>query len=133
METRPELLMLQKTMVVVEGVSRTLDPHFNMWEAAEPVVGDWIRKISWSAGHGADAKESAYALLHFTRQDAGIVAAHRSHLGRSGHYGGQWIAPDDATAEAIGRAVQAQHSRSGPHRAGGDCGFMAAIAIKLYI
>lgn len=45
METRAELIMLQKTMVVVEGVSRTLDPNFNMWKSAEPVVGGWIRKI----------------------------------------------------------------------------------------
>ncbi|MFW8695627.1 ubiquinone biosynthesis protein UbiB, partial [Mesorhizobium japonicum] len=42
MATRPELILLQKTMVVVEGVARTLDPAFNMWKTAEPVVGDWI-------------------------------------------------------------------------------------------
>jgi len=44
MQTRPELLLLQKTMVVVEGVSRSLNPHFNMWKAAEPVVKEWITK-----------------------------------------------------------------------------------------
>src|ERR1700712_1284995 len=43
METRPELVMLQKTMVVVEGVARMLNPRFNMWKASEPVVGEWIR------------------------------------------------------------------------------------------
>ncbi|HEX2147610.1 MAG TPA: 2-polyprenylphenol 6-hydroxylase, partial [Pseudorhizobium sp.] len=43
METRQELILLQKTMVVVEGVARILNPRFNMWKAAEPVVGDWIR------------------------------------------------------------------------------------------
>ncbi len=43
METRPELILLQKTMVVVEGVARMLNPRFNMWKAAEPVVGSWIR------------------------------------------------------------------------------------------
>ena len=43
METRPELVLLQKTMVVVEGVARMLDPAFNMWKTSEPVVGDWIR------------------------------------------------------------------------------------------
>ena len=46
MEARPELLLLQKTMVVVEGVARTLNPSFNMWKTSEPVVGDWIRTIS---------------------------------------------------------------------------------------
>jgi ubiquinone biosynthesis protein len=42
MATRIELVMLQKTMVVVEGVARKLDPRLNMWATAEPVVGDWI-------------------------------------------------------------------------------------------
>ena len=39
MTTRIELVMLQKTMVVVEGVARKLDPQLNMWSTAEPVVG----------------------------------------------------------------------------------------------
>ena len=38
MQTRPELILLQKTMVVVEGVARTLNPDLNMWVTAEPVV-----------------------------------------------------------------------------------------------
>jgi ubiquinone biosynthesis protein len=42
MSTRLELVMLQKTMVVVEGVARKLDPHLDMWATAEPVVGGWI-------------------------------------------------------------------------------------------
>ncbi|TDU00790.1 MULTISPECIES: 2-polyprenylphenol 6-hydroxylase [Azorhizobium] len=42
MKTRPELLLLQKTMVVVEGVARGLDPQLNMWTTAAPVVEDWI-------------------------------------------------------------------------------------------
>jgi ubiquinone biosynthesis protein len=42
MSTRLELVMLQKTMVVVEGVARKLDPRLNMWATAEPVVGAWI-------------------------------------------------------------------------------------------
>jgi ubiquinone biosynthesis protein len=42
MSTRLELVMLQKTMVVVEGVARKLDPHLDMWATAEPIVGAWI-------------------------------------------------------------------------------------------
>ncbi|MBL4646140.1 MAG: 2-polyprenylphenol 6-hydroxylase, partial [Rhizobiales bacterium] len=42
METRTELIMLQKTMVVVEGVSRSLDDGFDMWQAAEPVLREWL-------------------------------------------------------------------------------------------
>ncbi len=47
METRPELLLLQKTMVVTEGVARDLDPDLNMWDIAKPVVSKWMEeKIS---------------------------------------------------------------------------------------
>jgi ubiquinone biosynthesis protein len=44
MRTRPELILLQKTMVVVEGVARSLDPHLDMWKVAEPVVREWIER-----------------------------------------------------------------------------------------
>jgi ubiquinone biosynthesis protein len=50
MRTRPELLMLQKTMVVVEGVARTLDPRLDIWTTAEPVVRDWIARNLGPAG-----------------------------------------------------------------------------------
>ena len=43
MVTQPHLLLLQKTMVMVEGVATMLDPDVNMWEIAEPVVRDWLR------------------------------------------------------------------------------------------
>jgi ubiquinone biosynthesis protein len=44
MKTRPELLLLQKTMVVVEGVARSLDRDFDMWTTADPVVREWIER-----------------------------------------------------------------------------------------
>jgi ubiquinone biosynthesis protein len=44
MITRTELVMLQKTMVVVEGVARILDPKLDMWRTAEPVVRIWIER-----------------------------------------------------------------------------------------
>ena len=49
METRPELLLLQKTMVVVEGVGRDLDPNLNIWVVAEPVVKEWM-EATFGAG-----------------------------------------------------------------------------------
>jgi ubiquinone biosynthesis protein len=42
MQTQPQLLLLQKTMVVAEGVARSLDPDFDMWEAARPVAEGWL-------------------------------------------------------------------------------------------
>lgn len=44
MATQPQLLLLQKTMVTVEGVARTLDPQLNIWQAAAPIVSDWLEK-----------------------------------------------------------------------------------------
>ena len=43
MQTQPHLLLLQKTMVMVEGVATQLDPDINMWETAAPFVREWIR------------------------------------------------------------------------------------------
>jgi len=44
MRTRPELILLQKTMVVVEGVARGFDPRLDIWKVAEPVVREWIER-----------------------------------------------------------------------------------------
>ena len=50
METRPDLLLLQKTLLVVEGVGVMLDPELNMWELARPWVAEWAKKnISFDA------------------------------------------------------------------------------------
>ncbi len=43
MAVQPHLLLLQKTMVMIEGVALTLDPDVNMWEVAEPYVREWVR------------------------------------------------------------------------------------------
>ena len=43
MPTQPHLLLLQKTMVMEEGVATFLDPDINMWESAEPFLREWIR------------------------------------------------------------------------------------------
>jgi ubiquinone biosynthesis protein len=56
MQTRPELLLLQKTMVVVEGVGRSLDPELNIWVVAEPVVRQWM-----ASQIGAEARLEAAA------------------------------------------------------------------------
>src|SRR5690606_23849644 len=59
METRPELLLLQKSMVIVEGVARSLDPGLNMWTAAEPVARDWMQSNLGVIGQIKDVGEGA--------------------------------------------------------------------------
>ena len=43
METQPQLLLLQKTMVVIEGVGRRLDPEINIWALSRPLIEEWMR------------------------------------------------------------------------------------------
>ena len=44
MQTQPQLLMLQKTMVVVEGVARKLNPDTNIWDTSKPVLEKWLKE-----------------------------------------------------------------------------------------
>ena len=44
MQTQPQLLLLQKTMVVVEGVARKLNPNTNIWETSKPVLEKWLKE-----------------------------------------------------------------------------------------
>ncbi|HXG81196.1 MAG TPA: 2-polyprenylphenol 6-hydroxylase [Sphingomicrobium sp.] len=54
MPTQPHLLLLQKTMVMEEGVATALDPDINMWETAEPFLKDWIRSELGPEAYYAD-------------------------------------------------------------------------------
>ncbi|MGK2741920.1 2-polyprenylphenol 6-hydroxylase [Tepidicaulis sp. LMO-SS28] len=65
MAMRPELLLLQKTMVVVEGVARFYDPEHNIWEASEPILADWMmRKL----GPEARLQEAAGGMMALGRR-----------------------------------------------------------------
>jgi ubiquinone biosynthesis protein len=104
MRTRPELLLLQKTMVVVEGVARSLDPQLDMWTTADPVVREWIERHLGPVGRLEDAAGGAAELGRFfggvpallTR--AGDLAGHLDDITRDGLV----LAPE--TVAAIGRA-----------------------------
>ena len=54
MPTQPHLLLLQKTMVMNEGVASALDPDINMWETAEPFIREWIRSELGPEAYYAD-------------------------------------------------------------------------------
>lgn len=62
MKTRTELVLLQKTMVVVEGVARSLDPKLDLWSTSEPVVAGWIREKLGPGGIAQDLGRSVSAL-----------------------------------------------------------------------
>ena len=73
MRTRPELLLLQKTMVVVEGVARSLDPKLDMWSTAEPVVREWITRHLGPAGRLENVAEGAAEVGRFVGNAPGLL------------------------------------------------------------
>jgi ubiquinone biosynthesis protein len=73
MRTRPELLLLQKTMVVVEGVARSLDPKLDMWSTAEPVVREWMTRNLGPAGKLENAAQGAVEVGRFFGNAPGLL------------------------------------------------------------
>lgn len=65
MQTRTELILLQRTMVVVEGVARSLNPAINMWEVARPVVETYIRENLGPRAALRDLMRMAKVMSHF--------------------------------------------------------------------
>jgi ubiquinone biosynthesis protein len=62
MELQPQLVLLQKTMVVVEGVARSLDPDFDIWEASRPVIEDWMMEHVGPQARLREASDGIQAL-----------------------------------------------------------------------
>jgi len=75
METRTELILLQRTMVVVEGVARSLNPSINIWEVAQPVVEAYIRRNLGPAALARDLARTARVLSRFGPQLPAVVEA----------------------------------------------------------
>jgi len=108
METRTELIMLQKSMVIVEGVARSLNPSLNMWTAAEPVAKEWIDANLGVAGRIAQAGEGAGEIGRLAANLPDLITQAREtgvalhDMARGG------VRLDDATLDKIsrGRAVR---------------------------
>ena len=111
MQTRTELILLQKTMVVVEGVSRMLDPRFNMWKASEPVVGQWIRDNLGPKRIVSDLRDGVKAAVKLAEALPEIAAKTETLHKELVHMSEHGLRFDAETAEAIGKA-EARHNRS---------------------
>jgi ubiquinone biosynthesis protein len=126
MQTQPQLLLLQKTMVVVEGVARSLNPDLNMWTTSEPVVREWIERKLGPAGQLEGASEGAASLgrLLLGLPDVLEEARRATHmLSDMANSGG--IKLDRETTEELA-AAQARHERVGRYA-------MVAAAIALVV
>jgi ubiquinone biosynthesis protein len=110
MRTRPELILLQKTMVVVEGVARSFDPRLDIWSTADPVVREWIERNLGPVGRIEGAMSGAGELAHLLSKlpeiasRAVTVLEQLEDMTREGHM----LSPD--TIEALGRK-EAQKAR----------------------
>ena len=104
MRTRPELLLLQKTMVVVEGVARTLDPKLDMWSVADPVVRGWIERNLGPAGRLEDVAQGAGEIGRFLGQVPSLLERGATLIDQLDDItrDGLVLAPE--TVEAIGHA-----------------------------
>jgi ubiquinone biosynthesis protein len=65
MQTRTELILLQRTMVVVEGVARSLNPTINIWNVARPIVEDYVRQNVGPRALARDLARTAQVLARF--------------------------------------------------------------------
>ncbi len=73
MQTRTELILLQRTMVVVEGVARSLNPAMNMWETARPVVTAYIAENLGPRAAARDLTTALRVLSRFAPQLPGMA------------------------------------------------------------
>jgi ubiquinone biosynthesis protein len=104
METRPELVMLQKTMVVIEGVARTLDPQLDMWSTAEPVVREWIERHLGPIGKLQDAGEGVAGLARAAMKLPDLVSRGERLVGELETSAITGFSLSSQSIEAIGKA-----------------------------
>jgi ubiquinone biosynthesis protein len=110
MRTRPELILLQKTMVVVEGVARSFNPKLDIWKTAEPVVRTWIERNLGPVGRIENAASGVGQIGKLLSGLPAIAARSIAVLEQAEAMtrNGLVLAPE--TVSAIGRA-EAHHSR----------------------
>lgn len=106
METQPQLLLLQKTMVVAEGVGRRLNPNVNMWELAQPLIETWMidnlgpqAQIRTAVDDGIDALRRLPQLIERAEHVLESAVGGGVKLDASGWQGGR------SGAGSIGRTV----------------------------
>ena len=95
MQAQPQLVLLQKTMVVVEGVARGLDPDFDIWEATRPVAERWVSENLGPEARLRDAAEG-FSALGKLAQDLPQLVKNAENLSQMVAEGGVRLHPDTA-------------------------------------
>ncbi|HEY0107848.1 MAG TPA: 2-polyprenylphenol 6-hydroxylase [Rhizomicrobium sp.] len=126
MQAQPQLMLLQKTMVVVEGVARGLDPDFDMWEASRPVVETWMIERIGPEARLRDAADGFSAI--------GRVAQNLPQLLRNAEIisamladGGVRLHPESVHLIAAAQVARTRHVRIAIWIAAGALGVLAVV------
>jgi ubiquinone biosynthesis protein len=132
MQTRPELLLLQKTMVVVEGVARALDPRLNIWTAAEPVVKEWMENQIGPRARINEGLEGVSAVVSLISEAPKLAEQARRVSAALAETAENGLHLDQSTIERI---ASAQSARAWPTRVALWIGALAivTIAIKFWL
>ncbi len=107
MRTRTELVLLQKTMVVAEGVARALDPKLNIWKTSDPVVRDWIESNLGPKAKIEDAGRSMAEVAKLATHLPKVMADAESALA---HLSNQASKGVDLSAQSLEALAQARRS-----------------------
>ncbi len=110
MELQPQLVLLQKTMVVVEGVARGLDAELDIWDAARPVIENWMVEQVGPEARLRDAAEGINALGRLAREFPNLL--HNAEIvSNMLADGGLRLHPDTALQIAQAQVARTRHVR----------------------
>lgn len=101
METQPRLLLLQKTMLVVEGVGRRLEPTINVWSLARPLIEEWMADSQAPAERARAVAAEAVAGMESIPALVGNIGRAAAHLAE----GAVRLHPDSVRALSGGRGA----------------------------
>ena len=124
MQLQPQLVLLQKTMVVVEGVARALDPSFDIWEASRPVIETWMVENLGPEARLRDAADGLTSLGKLAQnipqllRDTELIAAQLAD-------GGLKLHPDSVRGIALTQIRRTRHVRVALWIAAGALGILA--------
>jgi ubiquinone biosynthesis protein len=104
MRTRTELVLLQKTMVVAEGVARSLDPNLNIWKTSDPVVRGWIEDNLGPKAKLEDAGKAAVDLAKFASRLPKVLGDTEAALEMLADAGSRGLRLSEESLQGLARA-----------------------------
>jgi ubiquinone biosynthesis protein len=110
MQAQPQLVLLQKTMVVVEGVARALDPDFDIWEASRPVAEKWMLEQVGPEARLRDVSQGMSALGR-AAQNLPQLLRNAEAISAMLADGGLRLHPDTAREIAEAQLLRTRHTR----------------------